>query len=391
MEHKESTTVKSNASVQKPNDATPYTTGEQNRASFSQQATQTKEAIKSAAVDTAANVKQQARQTANDARQAVSEIATDAKESAMQTANDMLGDMRTRANSLVDERKAMAADRLHSFADALRQTGSTLQDRQEESVAGYANAAADQIEKFSGYLRQQDIGNVLQEVQNFARRQPEVFVAGTLAAGFLLGRLFKSSSSSSNQAQWNQSYNQGYGQRYGQSGGMYGAQQYNQSSGSGYTGSGYSSQYGAAEYQRQYGSSDYSGQSGSRGMSGQSGASGYEGQAGLSREQYTRQGQTDWANAAGTPGQMPSGTGTLSAAGEQTDDASGRISNATEQSRAHERTGNSQDRSNENKSAQLAAGPAASGQPQTNQQNKGGSGQDQSSSTRPGNTGRKEE
>lgn len=290
------------------------------------------------------------------------------------------------------------------FADALRQTGGTLQERQEDAVADYANVAADQLEKFSGYLRQQDLGNILQEIQGFARRQPEVFVAGTLAAGFLLGRLFKSSSGSSNQSQWNQGYNQGYGQ----SAGMYGSQQYNQ-----YSGSGYGSQYDSADYRGQMGSTGMSGQSGA-GASGQYGASGYEGQKGLSQEQYRRQGQTDWANSAGTPGQMPSATGTLSATGEQTDDASGHISNVRDQSREDETAGNL-DRASQNKSAQLAAGPATSDQPssgqvssgqsrtgqsqgnqQKSEQNKGGSGQgqsssSQSSSTRPENTGRKEE
>ena len=233
MEHEEFTTTKSAVSVQKQGDATTQYASAQNRSSHAQ-ATQTKEAVK-----TRLRMLQQI-SSSKRARVLTMHVRPPAK--------------LPRTPKRVPNRPPTRC----CFADALRQTGGTLQERQEDAVADYANVAADQLEKFSGYLRQQDLGNILQEIQGFARRQPEVFVAGTLAAGFRLGRLFKSSSGRSNQSQWNQGYNQGYGQ----SAGMYGSQQYNQ-----YSGSGYGSQYDSA---------DYRGQMGSTGMSGQSGAQAQE-------------------------------------------------------------------------------------------------------------------
>lgn len=312
MANEEYTTMKSNVSEQKQEDAAG-----QNRSSLSQQANQAKEAVKNTVADTASTVKEQVRQTASDARQTVSEMAADATSTAKETATQALGEARTRAESVVDERKSQAAERLQGIAGALRETGNTLHGRQEDVFADYANSAADQVEKFSSYLRDQNVSTLLRDIEGFARRQPELFLAGTLAAGFMLGRFFKSSGTNSSQGQWNQ--------RSGQS--SYAAQPYNQYGAPGYRTSdemgNYGGRYGASEYQRQSGASDTSGQSGyqsqsqstasnyNRQGSGQYGASGYQGQKGLSAQQYSRQGQTDWANSAGRTGQMAGATGEM--------------------------------------------------------------------------------
>lgn len=381
MANEEYTTMKSNVSEQKHDD-----TSGQNRSSLSQQANQAKETVKNTVSDTAGSVKEQVRQTAHEARQAVSELAADAKTTAKETANQALNEARTRAESVVDERKSQTAERLQGIAGALRETGNTLHERQEDAFADYANAAADQIEKFSGYLREQNVGSLLRDIEGFARRQPELFLAGTLAAGFMLGRFFKSSGASPSQGQWNQ--------RYSQSG--YNAQPYNQYGAPGYGGSydtgSYSGQYGASAYQRQYGSSDYSGQMGSaeyqrqygsssaqsqsqygastynRQTSGQGqyGASGYQGQQGLSEQQYARQGQTNWANAAGTPGQMSSATGEMA--------------NTTSQSGKQDPNRSVQNNAGQNESRGAQSGPSQSNQ-QKADQSKGSSSSSQSSTS----------
>lgn len=323
MANEQSTTMKSTGSEQKQGDASG-----QNHSSLSQQANQTKEALKSTVAETTANVKDQTRQVANDARQAIGDIATEATATVKQTANEALGEARTRAESVVDERKGQAADRLHGIAGALRETSNTLHSQEEETFANYAAAAADQVEKFSGYLRNQNIGTLLQDIEGFARRQPELFLAGTLAAGFMLGRFFKSSGNQPSQgnqgygsSQYNQQYNQPYDQRYNQ----YGAPGYQDASRRSHDANSYRDQYGSPEYQRQSGASgsQYQGPSGSSANQGQYGSSGYPGQ------QAARQGQTNWANSGGTPSQMPNVTGERAGNGRQSADVSQHKSDQT--------------------------------------------------------------
>lgn len=270
---------------------------DQNRSTLSQQANQAKEAAKDAVNEATTTVKQQAQQTVQGAQQAVSELAADAK----QTATETFGEVKARAESAVDERKSQAADRLQGIAGALRETSNTLHGKQEDAFADYAAVAADQVDKLSGYLRNQNIGDLVQDVQTFARRQPELFLAGALAAGFMVGRFFKSSGAQQLRAM----QNSGYYPR-AQSNDMYGASQYNQSGASNY-GSSYAmggdrGQYSTAEYQRQSGASNYGSQSGAQ-YQRQGSTMDYLGQQNLPEQPYARQGQNDWSSSAGSASQ----------------------------------------------------------------------------------------
>ncbi len=236
----------------------------QEKESLTQQATQqaiaAKDAVKQTVAETASTVKQQTRQAVHDAQQTVGELATDAK----QTATAKLGEAKERAESMVDERKNQTADRLQGIAGALRETSTKLQDQEEDAFANYAASAAEQVDKFSGYLRNQNVGDLVHDVEGFARRQPELFLAGALAAGFMLGRFFKSSAAS--QANQIQRYDQSsYGTTPQQS--RYGAAGYGNAYATGSSqpygsqpgqyDAGGDGQYSSSEYQdRQQGSYD---------------------------------------------------------------------------------------------------------------------------------------
>jgi hypothetical protein len=77
---------------------------------------------------------------------------------------------------------------------ALRETGQLLRKLGQGSVAQYADEAADQVERFSGYLRETDVDEIVDEARGFARRRPAVFLGGAVALGFLATRFLKSSS-----------------------------------------------------------------------------------------------------------------------------------------------------------------------------------------------------
>jgi hypothetical protein len=72
--------------------------------------------------------------------------------------------------------------------------GQQLQEKDQPALAQYANQAADQIERFSHYLQERDVDQLLGEAQRFARRQPTLFLGGAFALGLLAARFLKSSS-----------------------------------------------------------------------------------------------------------------------------------------------------------------------------------------------------
>jgi len=192
--------------------------------SVRQQANEVKNEIKEQASQAAHEVREQAKQISTQFQQNASELTSQAKDKASETLNDA----KRQAVSEADARKGIVADRLQGVATALRDTSNKLQEQDEAVFADYASSAAEQVERFSGYLRDQSVGDLVNDVQSFARRQPELFLAGALAAGFMLGRFFKSSDRSyaaSPQRYDRRAYpTQGVG--YGEGYGAYGSPNY---------------------------------------------------------------------------------------------------------------------------------------------------------------------
>jgi hypothetical protein len=137
---------------------------------------------------TSDQVKNSPGEMTTQAKQKVNETLDEAK----QKANETLGEAKQQAESTVAAQKERAADRLSGVAGALRQTSQELQP-QDNMVAQLADSLADQAERLANYLRERDLSDLFNDVRQVAQRQPELFVAGALATGFLLGRFLKSS------------------------------------------------------------------------------------------------------------------------------------------------------------------------------------------------------
>jgi hypothetical protein len=149
----------------------------------------------------------QAKQTASDVASQVKQAASDTLSQAKQAMSESLGDTKRQMESTFDEQKSQAAGRLGSVANALRQTSEQLNAQNETTFAQYAQSAAEQIENWSELLQTKNLNDLVNEVQDFARRQPELFIAGSLAAGLLLGRFLKSSGSRTPSSNNSNNYN----------------------------------------------------------------------------------------------------------------------------------------------------------------------------------------
>jgi ElaB/YqjD/DUF883 family membrane-anchored ribosome-binding protein len=78
---------------------------------------------------------------------------------------------------------------VHGVADMLRRTADTLEHENNAAAARYAGRVAAQIDRFSTVVREREIGEMVASTEDFARRQPALFIAGAVAAGFVIGRL----------------------------------------------------------------------------------------------------------------------------------------------------------------------------------------------------------
>lgn len=108
-------------------------------------------------------------------------------------AKEMAHKAQEQAKSAVTTRKEQAVDQLGSVAQAFRRTGSELRNQNKDTIAQYTEQLADQVERFTGYLENRDVDQLLHEAEGFARRRPELFLGGAFMLGLLVGRFVKSS------------------------------------------------------------------------------------------------------------------------------------------------------------------------------------------------------
>lgn len=124
-----------------------------------------------------------------DAKQKTDDVLDQAK----QKTGEVVDQTRTRAFDMMDQQKTRAAEGLGSVASALRQTGESLNSGEQAQFGEYANRAADAVERFSESLRSKDMNELVYEAEDFARREPELFLGGAVLLGLVAARFFKAS------------------------------------------------------------------------------------------------------------------------------------------------------------------------------------------------------
>ena len=151
----------------------------------------TKGEAKKAASDTAAQAKSAAKDVASTAKSAAKDVASTATDAA----KDLAGQAADKAEATVKDHKSTAADALHDVADALHQTGDSLIQDDHDAFGQYAQQAAHQIDQFQSAIRDKSVGQLLDEAERFARREPGLFVGGAFLLGIAGARFLKASAS----------------------------------------------------------------------------------------------------------------------------------------------------------------------------------------------------
>jgi hypothetical protein len=130
---------------------------------------------------------------AQQAKEEARHLADQAKDQVKQAA----GQARDHVQELVGQQKDQAANKLGTLAGALREAAHKLNEGDQSGDFGrYADQAAQQVDKLSTYLRDNDLGGFVRDTENFARRRPDLFLGTTFIAGLMLARFLKASSSS---------------------------------------------------------------------------------------------------------------------------------------------------------------------------------------------------
>lgn len=118
---------------------------------------------------------------------------------AKEATGEIVNQVQQQAGSQIARQKESAATDLSQVVQAVRRFGESLGQEQGGPIARYAaeygDKAANSLERFSTYIREQDPKQLLNDVQNFGRRQPALLLGGAFLLGLAGARLIKSSMS----------------------------------------------------------------------------------------------------------------------------------------------------------------------------------------------------
>jgi hypothetical protein len=132
----------------------------------------------------------------------VSSTTSDILEKAKETASGTYDAVATQATTKIEERKGELSSGLKTLADTFRKTGTDLQATQSATpltdiTARYSGNAANQIERIADYFERKDLRAMMRDAENFARRNPAIFLGAAFGLGLVAARFLKSSPPSS--------------------------------------------------------------------------------------------------------------------------------------------------------------------------------------------------
>lgn len=107
-----------------------------------------------------------------------------------ESAEHVAGSARDQIAGRIDSQKEKVGGTLDDVASALRKTGGDLKDK--GPLPELADHAADAIERVASFVQSRTIGDIVGDVEGFARREPAIFLGAAFALGLLGGRLLKS-------------------------------------------------------------------------------------------------------------------------------------------------------------------------------------------------------
>jgi hypothetical protein len=93
----------------------------------------------------------------------------------------------------LEQRKQSAADRVDGIAQALERTGAQFTQNDEPTLAELVTRLSGTVGNLATRLREGSVDDLVGDARAFARRNPGVFIAAGLLAGFAVARFVKAS------------------------------------------------------------------------------------------------------------------------------------------------------------------------------------------------------
>lgn len=129
-----------------------------------------------------------------DVKEQAQEKAQQVKEQAKDQAQQAAGQAKSRARTEVDNRSTQLGQQVSQQASDLRSVSEQLRGQGKEGPAKVADQVATRVDSAGRWLTESDGDQLLNDLEDFGRRNPWAVIAGGVALGFLASRFLKASS-----------------------------------------------------------------------------------------------------------------------------------------------------------------------------------------------------
>ncbi|HVJ30527.1 MAG TPA: hypothetical protein VNA66_09495 [Gammaproteobacteria bacterium] len=116
-----------------------------------------------------------------------------------QNGADLAAAVRDRGMEQIEGAKGQLAEGAERVAAAVERTADDLEGEGDNAISGFGHSVASLMRQLAGGLRERDIEEFARELAALARRNPGVFLAGSVALGFGIARFFKAGTSQSSE------------------------------------------------------------------------------------------------------------------------------------------------------------------------------------------------
>ena len=147
----------------------------------------------------AGEAREKVQETTQQLQERAQPVVGQAKQKAQERAEQVRGQARTRISGELDTRSTQAGEQVQSLSQAVRSTAEQLRGQGQERPAKVAEQAAERAERLGGYLTESEGERILEDVQDFARRQPWLVAGAGALVGLLAARFLKVSGSGSDE------------------------------------------------------------------------------------------------------------------------------------------------------------------------------------------------
>jgi hypothetical protein len=129
----------------------------------------------------------------DNATQKASAALSEAGERMKEKAKEAGDKVKEQGRTFLNAQKDRVGSEIGTYSAAARRAAERLENESDTNLSSYVSSAADQLDRLATCVQERDLGELIDDVEEMARRRPEVFYGGMFVAGLVAARFLKAS------------------------------------------------------------------------------------------------------------------------------------------------------------------------------------------------------